>query len=190
MNENVKGRFLSPLHYSYGYEELSFYRKTSPMKIKQVIQRINFYVCGVGMCLLLPLMLLTTGDVVGRKFFAKTIPGAFELSEYILALFILLGAAYTQQVKGHVGVSFLTSRLSPRVQTLCQILTTFLSLFIISVLIWQGWLEGIRERTVSDMLRIPQYPFRLIVAIGGFLLWLELLLDLVDSIGKLKGRPS
>lgn len=156
------------------------------MRVKQLIQRSNFYVCIVGMCLLIPLMLLTTTDVMGRKFLSKTIPGSFELSEYILAVFILLGAAYTQQVKGHVGVDFVTSRLSPRVRAVCQIITTLLSLFIIAILIWHGWLEGIRERTVSDMLRIPQYPFRLLVAIGGFLLWLELLIDLVDSIGKLK----
>ena len=156
------------------------------MRVKQLIQRINFYVCIVGMCLLIPLMLLTTTDVMGRKFLSKTIPGSFELSEYILAVFILLGAAYTQQVKGHVGVDFITSKLSPRVRTICQIITTFLSLFIIAILIGYGWLEGIRERTVSDMLRIPQYPFRLLVAVGGFLLWLELLIDLVDSIGKLK----
>lgn len=158
------------------------------MKIKFLIQRINYYICGAGGCLLLPLMVLTAGDVVGRKFFAKTIPGAFELSEYILVIFILLGAAYTQQVKGHVGVNFLTSHFSPRVQALCSTIALLLSLFIISIVIWQGWIEGIRERTVSDMLRIPQYPFRLLVAIGGGLLWLELLLDLVDSIGKLKRR--
>ncbi len=160
------------------------------MRVKQLIQRINFYVCIVGMCLLVPLMLLTTGDVIGRKFFAKTIPGAFELSEYILAVFILLGAAYTQQVKGHVGVDFLTSRLSPRFRIVCEIITWILSLFIIAIVIWQGWLEGIRERTVSDMLRIPQYPFRLLVAIGGVLLWLEILIDLVNSIGKLKRREG
>jgi TRAP-type C4-dicarboxylate transport system permease small subunit len=142
------------------------------------------------MCLLVPLMLLTTSDVVGRKFFSKTIPGSFELSEYILAIFILLGAAYTQQVKGHVGVDFITSRLSPRLRAVCQIITIFLSLFIITILIWQGWIEGIRERTVSDMLRIPQYPFRLLVSIGGFLLWLELLIDLFSVLGKLKRREA
>jgi TRAP-type C4-dicarboxylate transport system permease small subunit len=160
------------------------------MKLKMLIQRVNFYVCAVGMCLLVPLMLLTTFDVVGRKFFSKTIPGTFELSEYILAVFILLGAAYTQQVKGHVGVDFITSRLSPRVRAVCQIITILLSLFIITILIWQGWIEGIRERTVSDMLRIPQYPFRLLVAIGGFLLWLELLIDLFGLIGNLKRREA
>jgi len=139
-----------------------------------------------GMFLLIPLMLLTTGDVLGRKFISKTIPGTFELSEYILAVFILLGAAYTQQVKGHVGVDFLISRLSPRIRTLCRIITTLLSLFIITILVWQGWVEGIRERTVSDMLRIPQSPFRILVAIGGFLLALELMMDLIGFIIKLK----
>ncbi len=142
------------------------------------------------MSFIIPLMLLTTGDIIGRKFFSKTIPGTFEISEYILAIFILLGAAYTQQVKGQVGVDFLTSRLSPRARIACEIITTLLSMFIIGIVVWQGWAEGIMERAVSDQLRIPQYPFRLLVAVGGFLLWLELLIDLFNSIGKLKGREG
>ncbi len=154
-------------------------------KVQNWIQRFNFYVNVVGMSLILPLMFLTTGDVIGRKFF-KPIPGTFELSEYILATFILLGAAYTQQVKGHVGVNFLTSRFSPRIQTICGIVVTLFSLFIILIMVWQGLLEGLRERTVSDMLRIPQYPFRLLVALGGFLLWLELLIDLISAIRGLR----
>ena len=160
------------------------------MKIKHLIRRINFYVCGGGMCLLLPLMLLTTGDVVGRKFFAKTIPGAFEISQYLLAVFILMGAAYTQQMKGHVGVDFITSRFSPHGRALCEIFTTLLSLFIIAILVWEGWIEGIKEKTVSDMLRIPQYPFRLLVSIGGFLLWLELLINLIEAAVRLKRRTQ
>jgi len=158
-------------------------------RFRNGVHRLNYFVSVAGMTLLIPLMLITTGDVIGRKFF-KPIPGTFELSEYILATFILLGAAYTQQVKGHVGVDFVTSRLSPRVRTLCEILTTLLSLFIIAIVIWQGFLEGIRQKTVSDMLRIPQYPFRLLVSTGGFLLWLELLIDLVNSIGRLVRRET
>jgi TRAP-type C4-dicarboxylate transport system permease small subunit len=157
-------------------------------RVKRLIQRLNFIVCAIGMFLLVPLMLLTTCDVIGRGFFAKPIAGTVELSEYILATLILLGAAYTQQVKGNVGVSFFISRLSLRSETLCQIMTTALSMLIIAMVVWQGLIKGIEERTVSDMLRIPQYPFRLLVAFGGFLLWLELLIDLISSMGKLKGR--
>ena len=160
------------------------------VKAKKGIQRLNLYVSMAGMSLLIPLMLLTTSDVIGRGFFRKPIPGSFELSEYMLAIFILLGAAYTQQVKGHVRVDFITSKLSPHLRAVCEIVTTVLGLFIIAIVIWQGFLEGIRERTVSDMLRIPQYPFRLLVAIGGFLLWLELLIDLMSSIGKVIRRQA
>ncbi len=158
--------------------------------IKSGIHRVNFYVAVVGMAFIIPLMLLTTFDVIGRGFFRKPIPGTFELSEYILAVFILLGAAYTQQVKGHVGVDFITSRLSPHAQTICEIVTTVLSLFIIAIVIWQGFVEGIGERTVSDMLRIPQYPFRLLVSVGGFLLWLELLIDLLEALARLSRRQQ
>jgi TRAP-type C4-dicarboxylate transport system permease small subunit len=131
-------------------------------------------------------MLLTFADVVLRGFFNKPIPGSFELSQYILAVFILLGAAYTQQVKGHVGVDFITSRFSPRMRAICEIVTTLLSLLIIAILVWQGWVEGITEKAVSDQLRIPQYPFRLLVAVGGFLLFVELLIDLIGSFAKLR----
>jgi hypothetical protein len=49
---------------------------------------------------------------------------------------------------------------------------------------------GIEEKTVSDMLRVPQYPFRLIVAFAAFLMCLELVIDLGDSFIKIKGKAS
>lgn len=155
-------------------------------EVKKRIRRMTYVICAIGMAMVIPLMLLTFADVMLRGFFNKPIPGTFEISQYMLAFFILLGAAYTQQVKGHVGVNFLTSRLSPRLQAVCEILTTLLSLFIIAILVWQGWVEGIAEKAVSDQLRIPQYPFKVLVAVGAFLLWLELLIDLFGSFGKLR----
>jgi TRAP-type C4-dicarboxylate transport system permease small subunit len=156
--------------------------------IRKGIQRADFYICSVGMVLLIPMMLLTAGDIVGRAVWARPIPGAVELSSYILAVFILLGVAYTHQVKGHVRVSMLVSRLPERAGLLLDVVTTLLSLFMISILAWQGWVVGIEERTVSDMLRIPQLPFRLLVSVAGLLLCLELLIDLADSLRKLVRR--
>lgn len=153
--------------------------------IKKGIQRIDFYLCLAGMLLLIPMMLLTAGDVIGRAVWAWPIPGAVEVSSYMLAVFILLGVAYTHQVKGHVRVSTLVSRLPKWAGLIVDIMTTLLSLFIIFILAWQGWVVGIDERTVSDMLRIPQLPFRLLVSVAGLFLCLELLIDLSASVGKL-----
>jgi TRAP-type mannitol/chloroaromatic compound transport system permease small subunit len=157
-------------------------------KVKFWIQRVNRWVCYVGMFLILPLMLLTTADVIGRAAWARPITGIVELSSYVLDVFILLGLAYTQQVKGHVRVSMLTSRLPPRAQICLEILVTFLSLFIITLLAWQGFVVGFEETAVSDMLRIAQRPFKLLVGVAAFLLCLELLVDLTTAFTALKRR--
>jgi TRAP-type C4-dicarboxylate transport system permease small subunit len=156
--------------------------------IKKGIQGINFYLCLVGMFLLIPMMLLTATDVIGRAVWAWPVPGAVELSSYLLAVFILLGVAYTHQVKGHVCVSMLVSRLPEQAGIVLDVITTLLSLFILSILAWQGWVVGIEERTVSDMLRIPQLPFRLLVSLAGVFICLELLIDLSASVKKLVRR--
>jgi TRAP-type C4-dicarboxylate transport system permease small subunit len=157
-------------------------------KVKFWIQRVNRWVCYVGMFLILPLMLLTTADVIGRAAWARPITGIVELSSYVLDVFILLGLAYTQQVKGHVRVSMLTSRLPPRAQIILEIIVTFLSLLIITLLAWQGFVVGFEETAVSDMLRIAQRPFKLLVGVAAFLLCLELLVDLTTAFTALKRR--
>ena len=146
------------------------------------------YLSFVGMFLLIPMMLLTTADVLGRAIWSRPIPGAMELSSYILSIFILLGVAYTHQVKGQVRVTMLVSKLPRRLAVLLEILTTLISLFIISILAWQGWVVGMEEKSVSDMWRIPQLPFRLLVSVAGFFLALELILDLLDLIKKLGSK--
>ena len=164
--------------------------KGSFERIKKGIHQVNRFIGGVGACFLIPLMIITAGDVVGRDIFNHPIPGTVELSQYMLAVFILLGLAYAQQVKAHVGVSIITSRLSHHAQLILSIIATLLCLFISCILVWQGWVIGIEEKTVSDMLRVPQYPFRLIVAVAAFLMCLELVIDLEDSLIKLKGKSS
>ncbi len=160
----------------------------APEGVKKFIHGLTYRVCAVGMFLVIPLMALTAADVISRSLFNKPIPGVLEMSEYLLSVIILLGAAYTQQMKGHVWVDFLTSRFPARLQHFCQVITYLASLFIVSVLVVMGFSDSMEEKTVSDMLRIPQWPFKMLVSVGGFLLWLELLLDLVDSIGKVRRR--
>ena len=155
---------------------------------RRVIQRLTYGLCFMGMFLLLPMMLLTTADVFGRAVWSRPIPGTVELSSYMLAVFVLLGVAYTQQVRGHVRVSILLARVPQRAKALLDAITTLMSLGIIVLVAWQGWVVAIEERTVSDMLRIPQWPFRMLVSVAGLFLALELVIDLAASLGKLLRR--
>ncbi len=154
-------------------------------RLRNRIRTLNRMISGVGALFLIPLMLATAADVICRNLFDLPIMGVVESSGYLLAIFILLGLGYAEQVKAHVRVAILTSRLSPRAQLVLNILTTLISLSVFSLLVWQGLVVGVEERTVSDLLRIPQYPFRLLVAVGAFLVCLELLTDFGDSVRKL-----
>jgi TRAP-type C4-dicarboxylate transport system permease small subunit len=153
--------------------------------LRSLIQKTTRGLSNVGMLLIIPMMLLTSGEVIGRAVWSKPIPGTLELSSYMLVVFILLGLAYTQQVKGHVKVVMFTSKLPPKAQAVLEILTNILSLFIVAILCWQGWVVGIDETTVSDVHRIVQWPFRLLVPLAALFLFLELAIDLVDACRKL-----
>jgi TRAP-type C4-dicarboxylate transport system permease small subunit len=157
-------------------------------RFRTLVHRASYGFCFAGMFAVVPLMFLTTADVMGRTFLNKPIAGTFELSEYMLSVLILLGAAYTQQIRGHVGVDFLTRRFPPRAQAVLQAMTTLAALFIIAIIVYHGFLEAVHERAVSDQLRIPQWPFKLLVSVGGFLLWMELWLDLISSVSTVAGR--
>lgn len=150
--------------------------------LKAFIKKLNYWICMVGMLFVIPLMLLTTVDVLMRAILNKPIKGTFELSEYLLSIIILLGAAYTQQVKGHVGVDFVIKRLRNRVRALVETITNLGCIFVLILLSWQGLIRAVEETTVSDMLRIPQAPFRFLVFVAGVGLVLELVLNTVESI--------
>lgn len=158
-------------------------------RAKRAVQRLTYYLCAVSMFALLPMMLLTTADVIGRAFFARPVPGAVELSEYMLAVVILLGLAYTQQVKGHPRVTLIVSRLPLALQPFLEAMINLLGMFIVFIVVWQGWVvaTGSMATIVSDVLGIPQLPFRILVSVGGALLFLELLVDLAAALGKLCG---
>lgn len=155
-------------------------------KAGKAIQRLTFFVCALSMFMLIPMMLLTTTDVLGRTLFSRPIPGAVELSEYMLIVVILMGLAYTHQVKGHPRITLVVSRLPVQLQAALEILVNLLSLFIIFIVIWQGWVlaTGRMAAIVSDVLKISQFPFRLLISAGSILLFLEVLVDLMVAIAK------
>ncbi|MGI5823378.1 MAG: TRAP transporter small permease [Dethiobacteria bacterium] len=155
--------------------------------VQKKVQRIIRIVSTISMFVLIPMMLLTTADIITRTAFKKPISGAVEMSSFMLLIVILLGLAYTQQVKGHPRVTIFVSRFPARAQFIVEVFVNLLCLFIVGIIVWQGWAvaKGDTGRIVSDVLRIPQFPFRLLVPFGGAFLFLEFIFDFLVSINKL-----
>lgn len=154
---------------------------------KKTISRLVTFSLYIGMGWVLVMMVLTTLDVAGRYFFSIPIPGAIETSEFMLAIFGILGMAYTHHSGGNVKVTMLTKVLPPRLADLFETITLVLSLQMIALIAWYGWVSGVEEfhvGTTTDTLGIPIYPLYFLLCFGAGLLCLELLISLIEAFGR------
>jgi len=158
------------------------------VQLKSLVQKLTRGIAFGAMFLLLPMMFLSAADVTLRQLFTTTIPGTMELSSYMLALFILLGLSYTHQCRAHVRVSFLLDRFPEKAKTVIEIVLSILCLAMLLILVFEGWIVAWEETTVSDMLRIPQTPFRMALVVGCFSFALEVLIDIIDHFKTLRGK--
>lgn len=154
-------------------------------KFKKIIERFTNIALSIGMGWVMVMMLITTFDVAGRYFLSKPIPGAIEMSKFMLAIFGILGMAYTHRSGANVKVTMLTNALPPKLARFIETITSLLSLQIVVMLAWYGIVSGIEEfhlGTTTDTLGIPIYPLYFLLSAGAWLLCLELLVNSIESV--------
>lgn len=159
--------------------------------LKTKVELLTRTALSVGMGWVMVMMFLTTLDVAGRYFFSKPVPGGIEMSEFMLAVFGILGMAYTHQAGANVKVTMLTRVLPARLTGVIDTLTTLFSLQIIAMLAWYGIVIGLEELhagTTTDTLGIPIYPLYFLLSLGAGLLCLVILITLVESASGVFGR--
>lgn len=158
---------------------------------KKRTRQLNAWALAMGMGWVLVMMCLTTLDVAGRYFFSRPVPGTIEMSQFMLAVFGILGMAYTHGIGANVRVTLFTGRLPRRLSLLITAVTDLLSLQIVSMLAWYAGVMAVDEftgGTTTDTLAIPIYPLYMLLAVGAFLLALEILVNfMVCLVGGLRG---
>ena len=163
-------------------------------RCKSVTHQLNRWALGLGMGWVLAMMFLTTLDVAGRYFFSCPIPGAIELSEFMLAAFGILGIAYTHEAGANVRVTLLVAKLPRRMALFIKAFTDLLALQIISMLAWYAGvmvLEEFNSGTTTDSLAIPIYPLYILLCLGAFLLALEILTNMMVSfVNAIRGNST
>jgi C4-dicarboxylate transporter, DctQ subunit len=139
--------------------------------------------------LLFVMLLLSTVDVLGRYLFNSPLSGSQEISEILLPGIVLLGWAYAQRLKVHVSVDLLFNRFQPRSKAIVALLATCLALAISLLIVWQGMLLSISYFNMGRLIRninVPIFIPRLLVPLGGFSLFLVLIVDLFDYAKEIK----
>lgn len=158
---------------------------------------IDFYIkavhsfahkCGLfGALVMVGLMLFTVADVVLRSLFRAPILGSFELTEFSLVVMAFLAIPWAAAKKVNVRVDLLVSRLAPKTQVVIGSVTCLMALIVTAFCAWYTVPQALyifRLGQESDMLKIPVYPFYLLVSFGFFLVFLILVADFIELVRK------
>lgn len=153
--------------------------------IERVITPYMLTVKNIGLLILLAMMFLTIVDVFGRKFFASPVTGSYEVTEFMLALFVFFSLGYTQAKKGHIAIDLFLMKLSPRAQAYFDCAVNLVSMGLSLLMTWQLLVHAKRlylGHTVTGVLHLPIYPFFIAAAVGTFFYFLVLLVDFFKSL--------
>lgn len=158
-----------------------------------VITRISQVMAAGGAIALAAMMMISVIDVGGRYFFLAPLEGSFELVGTIMVIAATWGLAYSQLRKGHIRVTVLSERFSPRGQSMLYVLAYIICAAAAGMVTWQGFLrmyEYIFKTLggVTDTLAIPYWPFMLAMVIGFGWVCFIFLIDLFNSLVKVFKR--
>ncbi len=162
--------------------------KSAPGRTVQVASRA---VSGIGFSMLAVMMFLTASDVALRYVFNRPIPGAYELTEFMMPILVAFGLAYTAVHKGHIRIDFLIARLSPRVLAFIDSITTLVGLGIFSLIAWQSIVYALfleARGLATPTLGIPIYPVVYVIAAGCVLFCLVFILELAVHLSQVLGK--
>ncbi len=91
---------------------------------------------------LMLLMIITFIDVLGRYLFSAPLPGAFELTEIMMAMLIFAGLPLVSRANQHVTVNLIVGILSPIILHLQRMITQAIMAVVLAVMAWRMWIKA------------------------------------------------
>jgi TRAP-type C4-dicarboxylate transport system permease small subunit len=132
---------------------------------------------GIAAALLFAMMALTVLDVAGRYLFAAPVPGAFELTQVLLALIIFAGLPLVSARDGHVTITLSDRWFGPRAAALRDRLVALAGGALSGVIAWRLWLLAGRLADYGDefeFIGVPRaaiaYPMSVLAGVTALVL--------------------
>jgi TRAP-type mannitol/chloroaromatic compound transport system permease small subunit len=163
------------------------------LRISRLIDWINERVGRSVMWLVLIAVLISAGNALVRKLFNTSSNALLEIQWYLFAAIFMLAAGYTFLRNEHVRIDILTSRLSPRVQNLVDIVGILFFLMPMAALIlWLSWPIVMNSLQSGEMSQnsggLIRWPVKMVLPIGLGLLLLQALSELIKRIAFVTGH--
>ena len=149
---------------------------------------------GIARGILVLLAISVLVDVIARNI-NQPITGNVEVAEPLLVSIAYFALAYTHMHRGHIRVEVLYTRFSARTKDILDTVTTILATGVLGAMVWAlaGRVVSItatsgRGPLTPGILELPLTPMFVLIAIGVFVLCLELILDIASAVTRVIGK--
>ena len=105
-------------------------------RLGKLFDQINFIMIIIAAILLVGMTFLVGTDITLRYLFYRPLGWVKEVSEYILVFLGFLVAAWILKDDGHVKMDLVLNNVSPRVQTMMNIITSIISIIVVFIITW------------------------------------------------------
>lgn len=142
------------------------------------VDNINEWAGKIIAPLLIVMMLIGVFEVTARNAFNAPTKWAWELDQYLLAVLIALGGAYTLLHRGHVSVDILYTHFTVRTKAIVDLaLFVFCFLPLMGILFWHSLdfaaASVAAQETSTTQWRPIIYPFKVFMPVAFLLLLLQ-----------------
>lgn len=126
------------------------------------------------------LMAVNFTDIIGTKFFLKSVPGALDITEELMVWLTLLPIAYIALERGHIQITLLEEAMPQTVRFVFRVIQYVIAILISGIVTSRAFVQFSKTLGVMQMkegLELPIWPSNLIVVIAfGFLTIIWILL--------------
>ncbi|MBW2065113.1 MAG: TRAP transporter small permease [Deltaproteobacteria bacterium] len=151
------------------------------LRALDLVTKIARWLAILGGFSLAVLMVVNFTDIIGTKFFAKSVPGALDISEELMVFLTLLPIAFVALERGHIRITMLERRMSPSLRFVLEIVQYVIAALITGFITWRVYVQLQKTMKIMQLkegIDLPVWPANLAtVAAFGFLtlVWLLLL---------------
>jgi len=129
--------------------------------------------------LMLPLVAITSLEVILRYVFNSPTIWAWDVNVQIQGALIILAGGYSLLSGNFVVVDIFVSPLSPKVRAWLDLMTSPVVFFAMGIMVWQtveeAWHSWLIKEHYTSNWSPPLYPFKILVAIGIAVLFLQVI---------------
>ncbi len=126
--------------------------------------------------------LATLSNVIARYFLSSPIAWAEEFSRYAFVWLVFTGAALCTKHNRHIVIDTVVTFLPRRLQAFCLLLADIVTVGLMLVIVYYGWILSSMATQPTSTLKVPQYMVYISMPIAAVLVTCHTLRQMWDNL--------